>query len=827
MAAEDELSDIKQILAQIRDQNATAAPATASGRDLSQYTAELRMARSELDLLEKGTGAYNRKLKEVESLTKQARNALKDQRRESDALALSMQGLAGAVDMLGNAVDKVIVKFADLISNVMTEAKELDNLTMQFRRSTGASAEMAANIGALSDRLRLFGVSNAEAAAATETLYSNMTIFSQISSTSQATVAATTAIMNELGVSAGTSAQILDNAFRGLNFNAAQSSKLLLDLRGTARALEVPVEQLASDFLTAQNRIIQLGDRGPDAFDKLSAAAKGTGISVEGLLGLTSQFDSFESASKMAAKAAAALGTGVFDVMTGMELREEGPAAQVEYLREQILATGMTADKFQQQNTFRQEMIAKAFNLDTTTMVKLLRGEIDELTESAVEARYTFEEASKEAFGLKGFDAVVTDTMNSLKRPVQQIQEATRATFESFTPLIDKFQDFNKKLIEQTGVFVKENSELVGAVGILYNLAGIDGVQQGYEIFKGIASATGTVLSNVFSIKGVLAALVGGAAYLLRDQIKDIYDILTGSGPGTGPVAAIKATGAALTALFNEYKQKAIDMGFNQEFFDALKEKFKSFALVAYHSFRDNFIKPMFKTLQVEFIYHFERLEEDGTLEKISTTVGNLFGGAVTAAIYAIPGIGPILKGTAGAIDAVGDFAVGLFSDGPEVEDRGRPRTRDEIRKDLSAMTPEQHKAMLAERRNVINARIDDKINTMRLENTKGAQKIVQTSNQVMKKANDAANQMITTVTPYIAKTQQQIDKTLQATQKLAEQGMAEGIKIGREMERANNRAHEEYAKRPVVLVADEREIARLVDPMAKKAVGDTMRGRQ
>ena len=143
-----------------------------------------------------------------------------------------------------------------------------------------------------------------------------MTIFSQISSTSQATVAAATAMMNELGVSASTSAQILDNAFRGLNFNAAQSSKLLLDLRGTARALEVPVEQLASDFLTAQNRIIQLGDRGPDAFDKLAAAAKGTGVSVEGLLGLTSQFDSFESASKTAAKAAAALGTGVIDVMT-------------------------------------------------------------------------------------------------------------------------------------------------------------------------------------------------------------------------------------------------------------------------------------------------------------------------------------------------------------------------------------------------------------------------------------------------------------------------------------------------------------------------------
>ena len=83
MAAEDELKDIKQILGQIRDQNkTTVGVGSQSSRDLAQYTTELKMARQELDLLEKGSGAYNRKLREVEKLTAQARNAMKDQREK-------------------------------------------------------------------------------------------------------------------------------------------------------------------------------------------------------------------------------------------------------------------------------------------------------------------------------------------------------------------------------------------------------------------------------------------------------------------------------------------------------------------------------------------------------------------------------------------------------------------------------------------------------------------------------------------------------------------------------------------------------------------------
>ncbi len=820
MAAEDELKDIKSILGQIRDQNqTTAGVGSQSSRDLAQYTSELKMARAELDLLDKGSGAYNRKLRDVEKLTSQARNAMKDQRRETDLLTLSMQGVSGAMDMLGNAVDKVIVKFGELIASVMAEAKELDNLTVQFRAATGASSQMAGNIGALTDRLRLFGVSSQESAEAIGALYGGFNMFTQLNQDQQQQLGATVAILGELGISAQTSSKILETSMMAMGMSVDQSTSLLMDLRGTAQALQVPIEQLSQDFLTAENRIVQLGERGPDAFKKLSAQSKATGVDVGTLIGVVEQFDTFESAARSAAQLGAVLGTSVLDPLAMMQM--ESPADQVEYLRDSLLNAGITADNFSEQNRFMQKAIAKAMNTDTTTAVKILRGEFDELNDAAQEATMTFEEMRKEAFGLKGFDEVVNNMMGSLKRPISDIQKATRATFEGLTPLISKFEKFNADLITQTSSFVEKNSQLVGAVGILYNMANIDGVQKGYEIFKGIAGFTGSVMSNLFSIKGVLAVMVGGSIYLLREKIGEIYDIF--KDPKKGPIEAIKAIGAALTSVFNEYKQKAIDMGFDKTFFNALKTKFKTAAITTYHTFRDEFLKPMFRTLQVELIYQFEQMKANGTFSKIGNMIVDVLTTATRTAISgalfalekgldAIPGVGLLTT----PFRALLRGASGLAA--PEAS--GPARSRAEIRKDLSKMTPEERKQAMASRQGVIQARIDDKVASLQLQNTKGMQTVNAKTAQVLA----IASEKIATVTPHIDNLQKQISATIDSTTKMAEKGFAEGVKVGKEMQASSEARHNQVFN--VDLHLDKQKFASAVAGPANRAIGQKIIGR-
>ena len=58
MSAEDQLQDIKSILAQIRDQGTVSSGVgSQSSQDVDQFTRELRLARQELDLLDESSAA--------------------------------------------------------------------------------------------------------------------------------------------------------------------------------------------------------------------------------------------------------------------------------------------------------------------------------------------------------------------------------------------------------------------------------------------------------------------------------------------------------------------------------------------------------------------------------------------------------------------------------------------------------------------------------------------------------------------------------------------------------------------------------------------------
>ena len=600
MAETDELQDIKAILGQIRDQNAASAgKGGVNAADLDNYTRELKLARNELELLEKGTGAYNRKQREVESLTRKTRNALKDQRDETDFLTLSTQGLSGAMSMLGNAADAVIVKFTGLIKGVFDEAKALDTLTVQFRATTGASQGLASNIGALTDRLRLYGVSSQEALEAVSALQSGYTGFTQLNQLQQLEIGRTTAMMAELGVSVQASAQIMESSTRTLGYSLGESEQLLLDMRGTAMALQVPVENLTRDFASAENMVAALGKTGPDSFKKMAAASKATGVEMGTMLSLVEKFDTFEGAATAVQGLNAVLGGNFLDSLSMVQ--EVDPAKRFGMIRDAIFEAGHSVESLANSNDYYlKKSLAATLGLGVSDFMKMLSGDIEELTGEVENASYSFEQMSKDAFGLKGFDKVVDGIMGAFQRPVKSIQEATRVTFEGMTPLIGIFEKYNAKLIDKTDAFVKKNTQLVGAVGILYNLAGIDGVQKGYEIFKGIAGFTGTMLSNLFSIKGLLLLMSSGVLYLIRKDLRGIWDTFQKDGP-------IAAIGELFSTIFTRLNDLRKEWHIDAKFFTDVFGVVKAYAVQAFHFMRANFLGPLYDYLEREGTFYFEK----------------------------------------------------------------------------------------------------------------------------------------------------------------------------------------------------------------------------
>ena len=590
MSAEDELQDIKKLLGQIRDQNAASAgTGGVDAADLDNYTRELKLARQELDMLEKGTGAYNRKQREVESLTRQTRNALKDQRDQTDFLILSTQGLTGALSMVTNALDKVIVKAGEMVAAIMADAKALDNLTINFQAATGASAEMATNMGYLTDRLRLYGITNEDASAAVGELYANYTGFSRLNVEQQAEIARTTALMNELGVSFSASTQILESGTRTLGLSLGEAESLMMDMRATAMALEVPIENLTRDFASAENMIAALGKTGTDSFNRVAAASKATGVEVSTLLGLVEKFDTFDGAASAVQGLNAVLGGNFLDSISMVQ--EVDPAERFRMIRDAIFEAGHSVESLANSNDYYlKKSLAATLGLGVSDFMKMLSGDVEELTGAVENASYSFDQMKKDAFGLKGFDEVVDGIMGSFKRPITEIQKASRAVFEGLTPTIGLFEKYNAKLIDSTNAFVKKNAKLVGAVGLLYNLGNVDGVQKGYEIFKGIAGFTGTMLSNMFSLKGMLMMIVGGSLFAIRKDLTSIYKTFHKGGFMAGMTALFDALKAKVTE-FQDYLDKRF--GINKSFITKGLKAFAALAMEGFHYLNFHFLGPM------------------------------------------------------------------------------------------------------------------------------------------------------------------------------------------------------------------------------------------
>ena len=94
--------------------------------------------------------------------------------------------------------------------------------------------------------------------------------------------------------------------------------------------------------MAQESVITSLGSRGVDAFKKISAASKATGVSVDGLMGIYDKFNDFD----VAASTAAQLQTFniQLDFMT-MQATED-PVTRLQMLRDSFLQAGYTAESF-------------------------------------------------------------------------------------------------------------------------------------------------------------------------------------------------------------------------------------------------------------------------------------------------------------------------------------------------------------------------------------------------------------------------------------------------------------------------------------------------
>ena len=392
------------------------------------------------------------------------------------------------MNIMTSTIDKVVEASVAL-------AFEQDQAVVNFRRATGASGEFDGTIRGLERSLFTAGVSAAEAGQSVQTLFLNVSDFTEMSGPQQEELAKTTAVLNELGVNADNTAQNLQFATKTLGMTTTEATKLQRELFTFAQDLGVSADKIAQDFQKFGPQIAALGSEGVDAFKQLEMQAKATGLAIDELVNITEQFNKFDTAAQAVGKLNAMLG-GPF--LNSLEMvNETNPARRMELLKNAVDRAGLS---FDQMDFYQRKAIASSMGLNEQQLALLMRGQFD-----VGPPPKTAEELADLAEQTAQFNTIAEELMQTVKMLAI-----------SFGPLIGGLKLFIQFLQEVPFLF-----QGVAAGAVLVGMS-----------FEKLAISTGVVFAP-------LAA--GLIAYKL---LVDYFNM-------TPEAAALASTGiAALTAAF-------------------------------------------------------------------------------------------------------------------------------------------------------------------------------------------------------------------------------------------------------------------------------------
>lgn len=377
---------------------------------------------------------------------------------------------------------------------IVKEAIAVADLGVQFQRATGASADFAVNIKNSHEEARQFGATAKDVNAAAQSLYTNFTDFSMASDDVVTSLTTTGAALNKLGVSNDDFAKSIQLSTKALGMSATQAAANMEDLAGFASDLGVAPSELASQFANAGDMVAKLGSEGTKAFKDLAIAAKVTGMSIDSIVNLTNQFDTFEGAAGMAGKLNAALGGNFVNAMDLM--MATNPAERFGMIRDSILDAGLSFDEmsYYQKNFYKESLGLK----DVGELAALMSGDMDLVSGAVNQSGDEMIDAKKRAQEL----ATMQERLNMVLVSAIPI----------ITPLVELIEGFTAFLTEHIDVI----SPLITILGSIFTAyAVLMPMLKAYKIvigaLTGIKTAYLTVTTFLFGAKEAEAVATGAS----------------------------------------------------------------------------------------------------------------------------------------------------------------------------------------------------------------------------------------------------------------------------------------------------------------------------
>jgi hypothetical protein len=457
-AIEDELA--KEIL--LNQEKIEGGKLDAAGLEIHKEAVKkaeeaLLLATKEADAKERANRAAAATIKHADNLFKRMTPFLSDMPETSAGAFFLNPGkftgqFAGKMGDLVNPTKLTTGLIDTMAQATVALATGQDSAIASFRQATGASGEFDQTIINLERDLVTAGVTSAEAGQAVQSLFLNVTDFTEMLPAQRDELAQTVSLLNELGVSTQSTSKNIQFGTKVLGMSVKQAGALQRELATFAKDLGVSSQQIAEDFTAMGPQIAALGSDGVDAFRKLQVQAKATGLQMSELLGIVEKFDKFDSAAQSVGKLNALLGGPYLNTLE--LVAETDPSKRFEILKNSVDQAGLSFDTM---DYYQRKAIASAMGLNEQQLALMMRGNMKLINEPVKSAA----ELEELAIRQKEF-ATITD----------ELTQSFMALAVSLRPLIEVFKGF-LNLIQAIAIPLQIGIGLWGVYKLATSLAAI------------------------------------------------------------------------------------------------------------------------------------------------------------------------------------------------------------------------------------------------------------------------------------------------------------------------------------------------------------------
>jgi hypothetical protein len=405
----------------------------------------------------------------------------------NDSLLGSIDALAGSAQAqellaiklrktmtLQNVAYSLVKKFTQATLILM---KAQDAALVSFNKQTGATALYGDELSALEADMYQHGVTMDDAAASYGALVKNVYGLKNMSSAAREELSTTTALLNEFGVEADTTAANVQFMTASIGMSVGAATKYQRELFSLAQQIGMPPAEMAEGFKAAAPKLAAFGKDMGNVFKKLAVNARAAGMEVEQMLGIVEQFDTFEGAAQSVGKLNALLG-GPF--LNSMEMvTTTDPTERMRMLSNALNSAGKSFDEL---SYYERKSIASAAGLsDVNELALVMAGNFDKAAGGAHKSQAEIEKLAEQT---AEFQTIQDELMQTMRMFAVQL----RPVINGIKTILQGIQDLNKALGFEKG------SGLIGSI-----LA----VVAGWMILKRVVKLAGVTM-KFFNVAGAV-----------------------------------------------------------------------------------------------------------------------------------------------------------------------------------------------------------------------------------------------------------------------------------------------------------------------------------